>query len=211
VVTAAKLPHGFRCHSSLVHGLELVFGGLYEVDMEPHPDTVLDIGGNAGAFTMWALGRWPGARITTYEPSASTLRNLYENVKPETRNGLVTIVGKAVTSLPGPYAFLHDGRQNTGERSLYDMGDQLVTGESVAVEHPEDLSQADFLKLDCEGAELDILTHYPLLDKCRAVALEWHIPEQLPDIITTLAKAGLRICAQDRQERMLKFKHHTEL
>ena len=208
-VDRSAIPSGFTCHISLVDGLSKVFRGLYSIDLDPPPATILDIGANAGSFTLWALKEWPEAHITAYEPSASTLRHLYKNVDPATRNGRVEIIGRAVTIQPGPVA-LFDGAHNTGERSLYPNADNTVNCESVDTIHPKDLPRADLLKLDCEASEHEILMNYPHLETVRAVVMEWHRPPQLPEMINRLADAGLRICANDRSECMLKFRRDSD-
>ena len=206
----AKLPSGFVCHQSLVSGLKMVFGGLYEIELAPPPATILDIGANAGSFALWAMDRWPKAKITCFEPSTPTLKHLYMNVSPEKHGGRVEIIGRAVTTMPGPYVFLHDGAHNTGERSIYMSNDNTECGESVPVFHPKDLPPCELLKLDCEASEREILLNYPHLDKCRAVVMEYHRREELPDMILALGKAGLRISRVDNMECLVCFKRDGE-
>jgi FkbM family methyltransferase len=206
----ARLPSKFVCHSSLVPGLKVVFSGLYDVNLVPPPATILDIGANSGAFTLWALGKWPDAKITAYEPAALARKHFMLNVRPDLRHPQVEIVGKAVTSRDEEWVYLFSGAHNTGESSLFFSADNVPQGESVQTIHPKELPPAEFVKLDVEASELDIVKHYPHLDRCRAVALEWHVVTEVPELVLTMAKAGLRLTRQDAPEHLLIFQPDSE-
>jgi len=63
----------FNCPSEMVPHLKKVLEGEYDIplteaDVENEPLTVLDIGANCGAFTVFAKLKWPNCHVTAYEP-----------------------------------------------------------------------------------------------------------------------------------------------
>lgn len=163
----------FLCpEESLRPHLEKLFLGEYEIPLFFMNPTILDIGANIGAFALWAQHRFPGAKIHCYEPHPESFKLLETNtayIKPNLHNYAVGLnVGMKV---------LYAGKNNSGEASLKEgcRGVDLLRGVHVEVRHPEVLPEADILKMDTEGCEVEILTE--LLNrgrKFKAVLFEYH-------------------------------------
>lgn len=163
----------FECpDAELKPHLEKIFLGEYDVRVSlPHGTTILDLGANFGAFSVWASHRWPGSTIHAYEPHPESFsilkRNLtnYPNVTPR----------QVGVGTPGMRILL-DGRNNAGERSFHsNMVDSPGTGLHAEVINPLTLPEANVLKLDIEGCELEVLV--PLIAEGRTydlILLEWH-------------------------------------
>lgn len=132
-----------------------VLAGCYDlqVNFDPAP-TVLDIGANVGAYCQWAAQRWPGCRIIAYEPNPENFAALTAAVK-EIRPA-VKLHEAGVLESEGT-RFLYDGKNNCGECSFFDLGEQLDTGHQANVVAAATLPRAQVLKIDAEGAELPIL------------------------------------------------------
>lgn len=66
---------------------ELVLGGEYDIPGLDLPENalVLDIGACDGAFTLWALKRWPTCIVHAYEPNPQACLNWIANVLPIAR------------------------------------------------------------------------------------------------------------------------------
>src|ERR1017187_9261064 len=77
---------------------EEIYGGEYDLDLITPPKTVLDLGANEGAFTAWALERWPGCSITAFEPIAANAELFLEN---HGKNPRVIFPAAAVSMHPG--------------------------------------------------------------------------------------------------------------
>ena len=154
-------------------GLVDVLDGAYDIHglSFDTPPTILDIGANVGAFSVWAVKRFPGAQIVAYEPHPEMAMMYTENMRGrEARR--VAVVGKPLSS---PTIFLADGPHNPGERTVRPVkGTHLETGLEVPWIAAKDLPPCDVLKIDAEGVEPEILANYPHLMKCTAVMLEWH-------------------------------------
>ena len=150
-------------------------------------EVVVDVGGNIGTFAVYAGRRALQGRVISVEPFASSVELLQANLA---RNSLphVTTVHAAVAATSGT-ATLHLSPHGTGQHSL----DRTLAGhggESTAVASVSltdlfcrfDLPRCDLLKLDCEGAEFEILETLPqgTADRIRRIVLEYHTRPAAP-------------------------------
>jgi FkbM family methyltransferase len=141
--------------------------------------TVVDVGANIGYNTVYASRRvGPAGRVVAVEPASDNLRVLRENI---TANALENVVVHTVAA----------GRARE-LRTLFLRGDvsavnslfaesvyATVTGvEQVRVAPLDDLVEgdADLVKIDVEGAELDVLAGMTRLLRRHHIQLivEWH-------------------------------------
>lgn len=175
----SKSEEGKACEEKL-HALEWIFGtttsvlcGEYDIPGLDFPrGIILDIGANVGAFAVWALYRWPECRVISYEPCAATYKQLSEALASQTR---CETINAAVTEADKP--FLRYGVNSNQENSIKDLGCQRKEGEHVKTIKPFDLPFADFVKIDTEGCELEILRSYLNKHMPLGIALEWHSRE----------------------------------
>jgi FkbM family methyltransferase len=165
-------------------------------------DTVIDIGGNIGAFAVSACRAASNGWVIVYEPepdNAALLRgNLDRNL---CRN--VTVVNAAVSGRGGVLS-LHLNPDNSGGHSIHrDHGGPTVTVPAIALRDLFDehaVERCDFLKIDCEGAEYDILYSLPpaYYPRIRRIVLEYHGDpatkrEQADGLVRHLTEMGYRI------------------
>ena len=68
---------------------------------------------------------------------------------------------------------LYLGRNNCGEASFYDIGEQSTDTVEVETRAPSVLPKAHIVKIDTEGSEVEILTRMTSLD-FDAIMLEYH-------------------------------------
>jgi FkbM family methyltransferase len=161
----------FKCSESIRPHLEKIFAGEYEVPLNDGPYGIIDCGANVGAFAMWASKRWPGSLIYAYEPHPETFKLLVENTEYLSDRILRYEKGLGLAG----WRPLYNGMYNEGEATLYPNAVSNGTGQHVEIISPLELPKADILKIDCEGAELEILA--PLLSdgrKFKAIMIEFH-------------------------------------
>lgn len=140
---------------------------------------ILDIGANIGLFGVFALGRWPDAEITSYEPEPANRHVLSRTVDANAAGRRWTVVGAAVSNARGVMSFVP---------GLGAEAHMAGTGEAGTLTVPTvDLFEqqgdgVDLVKIDCEGGEWAILADPRLATlKAGAIRLEWHTlhcPEQ---------------------------------
>ena len=132
--------------------------------------TVVDIGANHGLFTLEVLEFIrPGGRVHAFEPATATRELLEANLKANGLEGEVRVFPAAVGAAPGEASLrIHDewsGLNTLARRDITWLGRELkadrvltvpvVTLDDHAAAHG--LDRIDFLKIDVEGFELDVL------------------------------------------------------
>lgn len=143
-------------------------------------DIVIDIGANIGAFAITAGRSAPDVRVLAFEPDADNWALASRNAAI---NGLtnVHVLRKAVSGEPGTLK-LYKGAQGslhtTVPGRLADPAGceevESVTLSQIMDEHS--IERCAFLKLDCEGAEYDILYRTPpaYLARIDQMAVKYH-------------------------------------
>jgi FkbM family methyltransferase len=157
------------------------------------PRRILDLGANVGMFGLWALGRWPGAEVTGYEPDPF---NAAIHERAIAVNGLDArwrLVRAAAGARDGTVRFA-SGQAALSHVVADGEGDTEVPLRDVLAE----IAQADLVKLDVEGGEWEVLGDERFAAAPpRAIVFEYH-PRGCPgddphaEALRLLACAGLR-------------------
>ena len=150
---------------------------------------IIDIGGHTGMFAIYARILNPNVPIVTFEPENQNYKHLKENLK---LNHIKNIKTKnlAVSNKEGQTAlFLSEDSHNHSltKKSEKTQITQTTTLEKIITK------QTDLVKMDCEGAEFEIIEKTPLktLRLIKNLYIEYHTKD--PKLITTkLQKAGFR-------------------
>lgn len=166
---------GFRCEKKIQPFLEHVLTGEYDIPLSfRHKATILDLGANVGAFSIWATHRWPGCEVYAYEPHPDNVAVLVKNLRayPNVRVHPVGVGNPGIRPL-------FTGKHNCGEHSFHTVkNNPAPIGQHIEVIDPLTLPEADILKMDIEGCEIEVLPK--LLGAGRiygAVLFEYHNEE----------------------------------
>lgn len=150
-------------YQRMCHGLLFMRGQPHEYGTEKairgllsSGDTFIDVGANAGFYTAMA-SRVVGAhgRVIAVEPQPAALQILLRNASA--LGGNVSVVAKAASNFAGEAKFFVRQAGDTSSLSE-DRGSVEI---SVAVDSIDnicrDIQQVNFIKIDVEGHELDVL------------------------------------------------------
>jgi len=142
-------------------------------------DTVVDIGANIGMFARWANSRGAG-NIIAFEPMSETFSCLVDN-----SSGFAECHKIAISShISKKEMFRLDSKDNLGGGTSIDLENrEKISVENVISASIEDLMRIgiipttiDFLKIDCEGGEADIIDS--ILDetimRIGKISMEYH-------------------------------------
>jgi FkbM family methyltransferase len=142
-------------------------------------DIVLDIGAHIGIFSIYAGKK--KAKVYSFEPTKENYDKLSSNMEKNKLNN-VLLSNVAVSNKKGGSPFyICNEKEFNARHSLFDPGKeskkvimQTTTLKDIIKENK--LSKINFLKLDCEGAEYDILFNCPkeILDKIDKISMEFH-------------------------------------
>ena len=156
-----------HCPDTLKDHVIHVLKGEYSIDLKLARPVFLDIGANVGAFAVWAKHFWPHAIVHCFEPLKSNFEYLTKNTEHLTD---VHLNNYAIGDTDRTKLFL--GKNNCGESSFNQIGEQLTDYEIVTTKSPSILPKADVLKLDTEGCEVEILQSLQL--DYEYIMLEYH-------------------------------------
>jgi FkbM family methyltransferase len=195
---------------------EIFRDGCYDVVALPAQPLVVDVGANIGMFSLFVKLRYPDASVLAFEPVAENTAVLRRNIELHQLDGVVVhevALGSGperdvpftyYPALPGNSTRYPAQKQQTQDAlgRIYSaaVARRLYRGQTMAVQ-VEKLSAylhadrpVDLLKVDAEGAELDVLlgidaVHWPLI---RHAILEVHDQDgRLAQVRDLLSEHGL--------------------
>jgi len=143
-------------------------------------DFVIDIGAHVGSFSLLAGSRATRGAVIAYEPDPENYTQWVHNIN-DAKFSHVSIEQKAVSAKSGPITFHHD-EKNNAESSIHKQGSHsfTVTSTTLAdIVNDHAIQKCNVLKLDCEGAEYDIIFGSPpaLFEKIEKIVMECHTPQ----------------------------------
>jgi len=136
--------------------IQKIFAGEYEVPFATSNPIIFDVGANIGGFTRWANARWANAQIVCFEPIKSNFEMLKKNTSDMNNVQLFNVVLGSSDRKQKMYY----GKNNIGEASLFKTNEQIDDGEEADIVLAAQLPQCHIMKIDTEGAEIEILETY---------------------------------------------------
>lgn len=141
---------------------EVVYRGIYERFFKPDKgQVVIDVGAHIGSFTVKASMEVGGeGHVVALEPSSSNFKMLRMNVQANHCDNVtalnVAAGSKEDTGLLKLYA--RPGGNSFYRRELEDVGTERVSITTLdSVTAQSDFGRVDFIKIDVEGYELEVL------------------------------------------------------
>jgi FkbM family methyltransferase len=142
---------------------EIFFQQCYDYNWSQSPDLIIDVGANIGLFMIRAKQLYPSATIICYEPAADNFAAL-QRVIYENNIENVSAVCAAFAAHRGT-SVLYQHPKNMGGHSTVHA--HSGTSTVVPTETVEDAlmrassAKVVVIKLDCEGAERQVLLELP--------------------------------------------------
>jgi FkbM family methyltransferase len=145
------------------------------------PKVILDIGSNIGASILFFHQQFPNAKIYGFEPHPETFRILQMNVGSIPS---VEVFNYALGATDARISVEFDGADFSRFMAKVEGADWCgpLTPTGCQMKHAGEVmknlgvTQADLIKIDCEGAEYDVLTALPpeMLRECKWIVGEMH-------------------------------------
>jgi FkbM family methyltransferase len=174
---------------------------------------IIDVGANEGFYTLKMKQNNPEAKIISVEANPLNFEILRKNVKSNKLNKVI-LVKKALTSKVGKFSF--EIVPEVGCISALDIGlqerpwlkkekikkvvvDGITLKKLCDVHKIEDI---DILKLDVEGAEMDILSSSRIiLPRIKKIVVEYHTPKLKQDVKKFLGANQFRLIAEEGSDK----------
>lgn len=137
--------------NNMISHVGKIFQGEYAIGKINNP-YIIDIGANVGGFAVWAHEYFTNAKIDCYEPIKANYELLRQNIE-----GTDIAVRNIAIGKEDGERKMYYGLHNCGEASLYQGEEQTEDGEIVKMMSAKHLPRCDIMKIDTEGAEIEIL------------------------------------------------------
>ena len=153
-------------------------------------DVIIDVGGHIGLFSLYASQFCKTGSIFTFEPMPENFQLLSENIKSNHLDN-IHIFNLAVSN-SNSFVKLFLNEDDAGH-SMFSESLKSVNVDSTSLKQIFDdnnIECCDFLKLDCEGAEYEIIKNLPseYFRKIKKIVIEYHMADTHPDLLDELIK-----------------------
>jgi FkbM family methyltransferase len=162
-------------------------------------DVVVDIGANIGTFSVYAAKACGASRVLSFEPFPENYKLLSKNVEAN-QLGMVTCVNQAVAGKRGVRTLAVNSEESGSHSLVSGSSDQRIEVECCSFEDIFErfgVNKIDYLKMDCEGAEYEILenANRSRLQQIGQISMEYHhVPNRKPeDIASLLQGLGFKV------------------
>lgn len=120
---------------------------------------VLDIGSNMGNHMLYYCSNLGAKKVHCFEPNQFNLEQLQKNISLNHLQKIVTVYPYALGAEPGKGVQADFSLGNTGMNRIDKVADTAGTEASIEIRSLDSLNiqQADFMKIDVEGFEVEVL------------------------------------------------------
>ena len=130
--------------------------------------TVVDIGAHVGVVSIYLAKKY-GCMVSAYEPNPNNYRRLLANIEQNKLDNFIFPHNLAVTC-DGREVTISEDANNSGGSNIYSGGAAV---KSIALKDII-IDKIALLKIDCEGAEFEILEDLTPLQHVKAIRGEFH-------------------------------------
>lgn len=140
--------------------------------------SVIDIGAHKGYFSVFAGLQAKDVFVYSFEPFSNNYNFLVDNIKLNDLQNRVKVFNIGISGYKSKKR-LYISKEDMGGHSIYRKGGEFVEIDCITLKdilRMNKIEKCDFLKLDCEGAEYEILfnTSENTLNKISKISLEYH-------------------------------------
>lgn len=174
---------------------EIYFKAYYDFKSSKPNPTIIDCGSNIGLGLLRFKEQYPQAEIHAFEADDVICNILNTNIADNRLSG-IHVHNEAVWTKDESLQFASEGADG-GQISENNEGTKAVNGIDFA-RFLQRFEQVDFLKIDIEGAETQLLPHIASqLHKVDNLFVEFHSyngqAQHLNEVITAITSAGHRV------------------
>ncbi len=189
---------------------EVFINKIYQFKSDKPNPTIIDAGSNIGLSTLFFKMHYPHAKVSCFEPDLHSFLLLKKNIF-ENKLSDVSLINAALSKKDGYISFYGEANGTTSDsrgNSIFNIwGEQRQSSTKILVKSAR-LShfineEIDFLKMDIEGAEQQVLEELgDKLKLVREITLEVHetanmtLKNSLKGVCSVLEKHGFTLDVQ---------------
>ena len=159
-------------------------------------DIVIDIGAHIGLFALFASQFCKQGKIFCFEPIKENYELLVENINSNKIKNIIPFNFAVSKDADSVKIFLND--DYSGHSMFLETNNFVIVKSKSLLDifSENNIHECNFLKLDCEGAEYDIINSLPsdFLNKIKKSVIEYHLADTHPKLLEQLIKK-LRKCS----------------
>ena len=171
-------------------------------------DIIIDVGAHIGLFSLLASKSCFAGKIFSYEPINENFEMLMQNIKSNKLKNIFPFNLAVSKNTSNVKLFLD---KDESAHSIFQKNTSYVTVESISLQKifdDNDINFCKILKLDCEGAEYEIIDSLPdkYFEKIQNMIIEYHLADSKPelgkDLISKIKNAGFQITTRPHHNDM---------
>jgi FkbM family methyltransferase len=172
---------------------EIFVDEIYKFRCDKDCPNIIDCGSNYGTSIVYFKQLYPNAKINGIEADPNIFEILDKNINERNYKN-VNLLNKAISNENGLIHFFSEGAD--GGRT-YKMDAPRQTDEVETIDIDELINgEVDFLKMDIEGAETDVLCKSQKLGQVNQMFIEYHSfadeKQKLAELLSCLSKNNFR-------------------
>ena len=141
----------------ILHSLKEIFSeDIYNIPFKTKTPYILDCGANIGLSVIYLKRQHPGARIVAFEPDLQNFKTLTKNIESQNWQD-IELRNEAIWKENGTLSFKNDGTLGSKLEASNNGNESGYTTVKTARLKDLLISKVDFVKLDIEGAEYEVL------------------------------------------------------
>ena len=151
-------------------------------------DVIIDVGAHIGLFALFASQFCKNGKIFCYEPIKENYKILIENIEMNQIQNIFPNNLAVTKKTSRVKIFLNDDQSG---HSMFIQNKNFVEVDSKSLSDifiDNGIKECDFLKLDCEGAEYEIIESLSadLFTKINKTVIEYHMVDTKPELLEQL-------------------------
>ncbi len=151
-------------------------------------DIIIDIGAHIGLFSLLVSRSCPNGKIFSFEPIKKNFSLLNNNLELNKLKNIFPF-NLAVSKESSKIKLFLDNDDSA--HSLFGKNNKFETVESISLDKIFDTNNIDsckILKLDCEGAEYEIIESLPkeYFNRIENIIMEYHFADSEPELVKKL-------------------------
>lgn len=185
----------FSDNNGFLHSLDEIYKQeIYKFHSINNTPYIIDCGANIGVSVFYFKRLYPTSKIVAFEPDNDIYKILESNIKTSFNDGSVKLRKEAVWIKNEELTFFSDG--SLAGSTVVDFSSNNKRQKVQAVDLNKYLNQeVDFLKIDIEGAENELIFHISEnLKNVKNLFLEYHgllnQSQNLGDILNLISSVG---------------------